>query len=143
MTSEVIQKRLDDFFLNICMTDRPNKGTLSICTSLVQKCGLENLENIHSPLKLIGRLILTLEVIQIRLDDFFLNICMRDRPNEDILSICTSLVQKYGLENLENIHFLLKLVWRLILSSEVTQMRSEDFFYQFAPLWMKKEVTRC
>ena len=86
---------------------------------------------------------MTLEVIQIRLDDFFLNICMRDRPNEDILSICTSLVQKYGLENLENIHFLLKLVWRLILSSEVTQMRSEDFFYQFAPLWMKKEVTRC
>ena len=39
-----------------------------------------------------------------RLNDFFLNICMRDIANEGAVSICTSLVQKWGSENLENIH---------------------------------------
>ena len=120
--------RLNDFFLNICMRDIANEGTVSICTSLVQKWGSENLENIHTFLKLVWRLILTSEVIQMRSDDFFLIICMRDRPNEGILTIWTSSVQKCYLENLQNIHSFLKLVWRLILTSEVIQMRSDDFF---------------
>ena len=101
-----------------------------ICTSLVQKCGSENLENIHTFLKLVWRLIFTSEVIQMWLDDFFLIICMRDSPSEDILTIWTYSVQKCCLENLQNIHFFLKLVWRLILTSEVIKMRSEDFFFK-------------
>ena len=40
--------RLNDFFLNKCMRDIANEGTVSICTSLVQKWGSENLENIHT-----------------------------------------------------------------------------------------------
>ena len=122
--------RLNDFFLNICMRDIANEGNVSICTSLVQKWGSENLENIHTFSKLVRRLILTLEVIQIRSDDFFLNICMRYSPNEGILTIWTYSVQKCCLENLQNIHFFLKLVWKLILTSEVIKMRSEDFFFK-------------
>ena len=120
--------RLNDFFLNICIRDIANEGAVSICTSLVQKWGSENLENIHTFLKLVWRLILTSEVIQMRSDDFFLIICMSDSPSEGILSIWTYSVQKCCLENLQNIHFFLKLVWRLILTSEVIQMRSDDFF---------------
>ena len=122
--------RLNDFFLNICRRDIANEGTVSICTSLVQKWGSENLENIHTFLKLVWRLILTSEVIQMRSDDFFLIICMRDSPNEGILTIWTYSVQKCCLENLQNIHFFFKLVWRLILTSEVIKMRSEDFFFK-------------
>ena len=61
-----------------------------------------------------------------RLDDFFLGICMRDSPNEGILTIWTYSIQKCCLKNLKNIHFLSKLVWRLILILEVIKMRSED-----------------
>ena len=60
----------DDFFLGTCMRDRPNEGILSMCTSSVQKCGLEKLENLHTFLK-----------------DFFLNICSTGGPTEDILPI--------------------------------------------------------
>ena len=69
------------------MRDIANDGIVSICTSLVQKWGSENLENIHTFLKLVWRLILTSEVIQMRLDDFFLGICMGDSPNEGILTL--------------------------------------------------------
>ena len=94
MTSEVIQIRLDDFFLVICMRDSPNEGILTIWTYSVQKCCLENLQNIHFFLKLVWRLILTSEVIKMRSEDFFFKICLRGRPIEDILSICTTLDEK-------------------------------------------------
>ena len=113
------------------MRDIANEGIVSICTSLVQKWGYENFENIHRILKLVWRLILTSELIQMRSDDFFLGICMRDSPNEGILTIWTYSVQKCCLENLQNIHFFLKLVWRLISTSEVIQMRSDDFFSHY------------
>ena len=84
------------FFLVICMRDSPNEGILTIWTYSVQKCCLENLQNIHFFLKLVLRLILTSEVIKMRSEDFFFKICLRGIPTEDILSICTTLDQKWG-----------------------------------------------
>ena len=86
--------RLNDFFLNICMRDIENEGILTIWTYLVQKCCLENLQNIHFLLKLVWRLILTSEVTQMRSEEFSLNICSTGRPTEDILSVCATLDQK-------------------------------------------------
>ena len=86
--------RLDDFFLIICMRDSPNEGILTIWTYSVQTCCLENLQNIHFLLKLVWRLILTSEDIQMRSDNFFLKICSTGRPTEDILSVCATLDQK-------------------------------------------------
>ena len=94
MTSEVIQIRLDDFFLVICMKDSPNEGILTIWTYSVQKCCLENLQNIHFLLKLFWRVILTSEVIKMRSEDILTKICSTDSSTEDILSICTTLDQK-------------------------------------------------
>ena len=47
-------------------------------------------------LKLVWGLILTSKVFQMRLDDFFSNICSTGRPTEDILSVCATLNQKWG-----------------------------------------------
>ena len=94
LASSVIQMKFNDFFLNICMRDIENEGILTIWTYSVQKCCLENLQNIHFFLKLVWRLILTSEVIQMRLDDFFFKICLRGIPTEDILSVCATLDQK-------------------------------------------------
>ena len=88
--------KFNDFFLNICMRDIENEGSLTIWTYSVQKCCLENLQNIHFLLKLVWRLILTSEVIKMRSEDILTRICSTDRPTEDILSICTTLDQKWG-----------------------------------------------
>ena len=96
LTSEFIQMRFDDFFLCICMRDSPNEGIQTIWTYSVQKCCLENLQNIHFLLKLFWRVILTSEVIKMRSEDILTRICSTDRPTEDILSICTTLDQKWG-----------------------------------------------